>query len=148
MTVCMRKPSWLRVLCPEGNYGRLKPRQCGTCGRWLVCLQDGVWESYDPGIIRKGCDLNTAIILGRSLARIVWSPVLRQAYLVTVWGFYGLTPDGLYLAEHDCDTAPISVQPFKPAAPMRKRELNELPRMSDSEAHDFEIAWNKPLEES
>lgn len=146
MTGRGRRPSWLRVLCPDGNCGRLKPRRCGSCGRWLVSLQDGVWESYDPGVIRAGRDLTNAIILGRNLARIIWDPQLRQAHLVSVCGSCGLEPDGMYLAEHDCAAAPISVEPFRPAPRRKRGSLAGLPRLCGAEVREFEEAWNRPLE--
>lgn len=146
MTGRGRKPPWLRILCPEGNYGRLKPRRCGSCGRWLISLQDGVWESYDPGVIRAGRDLTNAIILGRNLARIMWDPLLRQAYLVSVYGSCGLEPDGTYLAEHDCAAAPVSVEPFRPPPRRKRGSLAGLPRLSGAQVREFEKAWNRPLE--
>lgn len=142
------KPSWLRILCPPGNLAKLEARRCEGCGRWTVSSRQGVWESWDPGII-SGDDLTIAIILERPLTRIIWTPGLEQAHLQTVSGPYGITPDGRYLAVHDCRLAPISTQPYKPPSKERKpgKPWGKDIQLTDKEIRTFETVWNMPLSE-
>lgn len=143
-----RKPSWLRILCPPGNLAKLEARRCEGCGRWTVSSRQGVWESWDPGIV-SGDDLTIAIILQRPLTRIIWTPGLDQARLEDVSGPYGITTDGKYLSLHDCQLAPISNQPFKPPRQTRKKHnpFSNSIRLTDKEIKTFETIWNTPLSE-
>jgi hypothetical protein len=136
------KPAWLRVLCPDGNAAKLEPRRCGTCGRWTIVCKQGVWESYDPGVIQGADDLTCAIILGRQLTRVEWIPPLRQARLVDVCGDAGLSPGSVYLAEHACGVEPISSRPFKPPRQSNHQRQGFGVTATAEQIKEFEQAWN------
>ncbi|MDF7641739.1 hypothetical protein PT279_09100 [Bifidobacterium sp. ESL0784] len=142
------KPSWLRILCPPGNLAKLEAQRCEGCSRWVVSCRQGVWESWDPGII-TGQNLTIAIILQRPLTRIQWIPGLRQAQLEDVSGRYGITPDGQYLSLHDCQLAPISHTPYKPLRQQRKpgKPFPTNIKLTKQEIKTFERIWNTPTSE-
>ncbi|MFT8442201.1 MAG: hypothetical protein ABF780_05760 [Bifidobacterium aquikefiri] len=138
-----RKPSWLRILCPDGNLAKLKPRRC-TCGRWTIRCEPthGVWESYDPGIIHGSEDLSVAIILNRRLMQVIWNMGISQPLLRNTWGAAGITPEATYLGEHDCQCQPISMKPFKlPAKPHASSDILANVTVTPSEIREFKKVW-------
>lgn len=103
----IRKPSWLRRFCRDGNYAQLSAAKC-SCGVWVIVCSQIVEEKYDAGML-TGDDLQVALILHRHLTRITWSQALQQPTLVDNYG--QPDPDGEYLASHVCGLAAISDKP-------------------------------------
>lgn len=138
------KPSWLRIFAPPGNLAKLEACVCEGCGRWVIVQQLGVWDTYDAGII-QGDDIMIAIILKKRLTRIRWNVDYAQPTLIDVCGDKGISPDGQYLAEHDCRLGRVSDAPFHPP---RKPRLTGKPfttSISDDEVKVFEKIWRAPL---
>lgn len=141
-----RRPGWLRVACQDGNIMRLHAVRC-TCGRWTIQSRNGIWQSYDPGII-TGSDLTTAIILHTPLTRFTWDDTLQQPILRDVCGDSGIHPDGLYLAMHSCRRQPISRTPYKPPPHHTPDDTDytDIPEPTPDELIRFQAEWNKPKE--
>lgn len=142
---CEPKPPWLRLMVPPGNMSRLEADICGGCSHWILRCKQGVWESWDPGVI-TGDDLTVAIILGRRLTRL--EPVYGSTAprLIDVCGERGIRPDAQYLAEHRCGLMPVSRRPYRP----RKTSRTSKPwdagvTVSDADIREFERIWNTPL---
>lgn len=107
-----RKPSWLHRLCADGAGAMLRDVLCEGCGRYVCQCRDGVWETWDPGIV-AGDDLPVAIVLKRPLTRIIRHSDSTIG-LRDVCGVQGLDPQGEYLAGHCCGLLPVSTTPYKP----------------------------------
>ncbi len=107
-----RKPSGLHRLCADGAGAMLHDVLCEGCGRYVCQCRDGVWETWDPGVVSGG-DLPVAIVLRRPLTRIVRHPD-GQISLHDVCGVQGLELQGEYLAGHCCGLLPVSTTPYKP----------------------------------
>jgi hypothetical protein len=140
-----RKPPWLKLLCPTGvNPAHLTARRCGACREWVAVDTGGpVEEVYDPGVLDVS-DLAVAIILGRRFTRIQPFAGTTLITLRTPCGAHGIQPDGVYLAEHECFRAPISMRPFKPPK-RRSPSAWRGPDISDEEIKEFETTWkDKP----
>lgn len=90
-----RKPPWLHRLCTDGAGAMLHDVLCEGCGRYICQCRDGVWETWDPGVV-SGDDLPVAIVLRRPLTRLVRHPD-GQVSLRDVCGVQGLAPQGEYL---------------------------------------------------
>jgi hypothetical protein len=112
-----RKPSWLSKLAQAGRLGKLTAHKCPGCGHWTIQSRDNIWETYDAGIITRD-DITIAIILNKPLTRIHRISGLNQISLQATFGAAGISPDGEYLAYHDCATGAVSARPFV----FRKRE--------------------------
>lgn len=143
-----RKPPWLKLLAPDGNTAQLEAAICGTCSRWMLRCKQGVWESWDPGII-QGDDLAVAIILGVRLTRLKTVYGMRGPTLIDVCGERGIMPDAQYLAEHRCWFTPISLMPYKPAAKVRQpgKPWASGIKLSEDDIREFERIWNMPMKE-
>ena len=142
-----RKPSWMRLICAPGNPAHLKPRKCDGCGQWTITCENGVWESYDPGII-TGTDTLVAVILGLPLTRMDWDPLLRHAVLIDERTSERLDPTAAYLAPHRCGHAPVSLRPFRPPrrnAPRNTWTSDHEP--TPEEISEFDRIWRMPLTE-
>ena len=85
---------------------------CEGCGHYVCQCRDGVWETWDPGVVTGG-DLPVTIVLRRSLTRIVRHPD-GQVSLRDVCGVHGLDLQGEYLTGHCCGLTPVSTRPYKP----------------------------------
>lgn len=143
-----RKPPWLRLLAPDGNIAQLEAAVCGTCGRWVLRCRQGVWESWDPGVI-QGDDLTVAIILGVRLTRLKTVYGMCGPTLIDVCGERGIRSDGQYLAEHRCGFAPVSLTPYKPAAKARQpgKPWASGIKLTEEDVREFERIWNMPVKE-
>lgn len=125
MKAVERKPSWLHAMCLAGEAAQLVDVLCPGCRRYVCRCRDGVWESYDPGVI-SGEDITVALILRRPLSRII-----RRGATFTlrdVCGTHGLDPDGEYLAVHTCGLAPVGTCAFKPSAGRERGKPMQWPR--------------------
>ncbi|OZG56988.1 hypothetical protein BTIS_1650 [Bifidobacterium tissieri] len=135
-----RKPSWLKHLCT----GRLKARKCAGCREWVAVDEQGpVWEAYDPGVL-DAKDLTTAIILERPFTRIHQ----YTAGLLTLQnpcGARGISPDGQYLAVHECHRTPISLKPFTPVRRKPVPRWDPGIHLSDEDVRLFTELWRRPL---
>lgn len=138
---CEPKPPWLRLLCPPGNTSRLEADVCGGCSHWIIRCKQGVWESYDPGII-QGDDIAVAIILGRRLIRLDPVPGTGAPRIIDVWGARGIKPDGRYLGAHTCGLAPVSKRPYKPPKRQQRCAAWHGPRLTEQEIQEFARIWN------
>ena len=133
-----RKPSWLHAFCTHmPNSGQLKDMRC-SCSQWVVSQRDGIWTSWDPGLV-TGNDVTVAVILDRRLARIQWQP-LGDPTLMTVGE--RLDPAAMYLAEHICRCAPVSMEPIPhPTHPRPPGGAWRHPPVSDQQLREFENIW-------
>ncbi|WP_163196402.1 hypothetical protein [Bifidobacterium platyrrhinorum] len=135
-----RKPPWLKHLCA----GRLKARRCEGCREWVASDEQGpIWERYDPGILTAE-DLTTAIILGRGFTRIIRHGTSGLFSLRDPCGARGISPDGEYLAIHECHRAPISMKPFTPPKRRAAERWNPNIRLPDEEVRQFTDLWRRP----
>lgn len=142
---CEPKPSWLRLIAQPGNFSKLESDICGGCSHWILRCKQGVWESWDPGVV-TGDDLAVAIILGRRLTRL--EPIYGSTTprLIDVCGERGIKPDGRYLAEHRCWTEPISRRPYKPPqSAARQSQWGKDIKLTDEELQEFKRIWNTPI---
>ena len=129
----MRKPpEWMLQLAPHGNPAHLTPVIC-SCGLWTFSDRDQtMWTAWDAGII-QGDDLTIAIILRRPLIRLRHVPGVATCRLETVFGSAGISPDGQYLALHECGRMPISTTPYKPPADSKQmQDLSWMPETRPS----------------
>lgn len=91
-----------------------------------------MWTAWDAGII-QGDDLTIAIILRRPLIRLRHVPGVATCRLETVFGSAGISPDGQYLALHECGRMPISTTPYKPPADSKQmQDLSWMPETRPS----------------
>lgn len=138
-----RKPAWLHRLCADGSGAQLRDVLCAGCGHYVCQCRDGVWESYDPGIV-SGDDLPVAIVLRRPLTRIVRHSDSTFG-LRDVCGVHGLDPAGEYLAGHVCGLMPVSTRAYRTRTRRSKTGRMDWPDViypstlsSDSWAADME----------